>query len=1347
MGGTGKTDPSVARVTVAKRRVIPPNSVAKIKCKMDAKLSDYVIEPVGKHQGKLLIPKVIRGEGTAPVMCVVNPSDRYRLLAKGQNIGMAYLVEAYLQDEETGAENSADPEDPAYVRCVDEEEPGEVSNDPNLEGLVPEHLSQVFAESCKQLDDQQQDELAKLLVENQDVFAKSEFDLGDFSAIEHTIDTGDAKPIQLRMRRTPPAFVKEEEEHLEKMLKAGVIQESTSDWAAAPVLIRKRDGTVRWCIDFRRLNAVTTRDVFPLPLVDDCLDTLSGSVWFSKLDANSAYWQVPVREGDRKKTAFITRYGLFEHVRMGFGLCGAPGTYARIMNLVFRGMSWKTVLAFLDDILVLGSSFKNHLQNLKEALSRFRQYGLKLKPKKCTFFQKEVEFLGRNITRDSLEMSEHDIKVVKDWPVPTKAKDVESFMGLVNYHRAFIKDFSRLAEPLYAVTGKKQFEWTEKQSKAFETLKEALLKPPVLALPNVKDAFILDTDASDFAIGAELLQVHDGVEKVIAYGSFAMTKEQRRYCTTRKELLAVVRFTRQYRHYLLGKPFVIRTDHSSLRWLMRFKGPQGQLARWLEELSQYNMVLQHRPGRLHGAVDGLSRKPANPGSCGIRPGDLPCGGCEYCVRAHKNWVAFTEDVDDVVPLAGNNLSDAQVAAARVFEGEGNGEHLHISPDELSDQLSDSGKTELSHRGFPERFSEDDMFRSDVGAVEQAHWLDPMQIQEDVEELQRVCEQIPWGIEIPKENLEVISVNVVTTRRQTRLGGQEAPNAGLVPVPEPEMSGAQAQSDEPAPEPASQPVTPQDTGDNEVPEAETNAVPGDSDPQVGNLSSSWGLSIEELRKAQTEDPDLKLLIDWMHDEGEPNASVLLKASPVTKSYWLNREQFLSVDGVLYINDPETDYKKLVLPKTMQETAMELHHTLPSAGHQGAARTRERLKEKFHWYGMKRDVTNYVQGCEVCNQNKKSVKHGKCALTEHHAGAPMERIHIDFLGPLPKTARGHEHVLMVVDQFTKWVECIPLPSQSAEVTAKAVVDQFFSRFGTPFEIFSDQGRNFDSKLFSEVCKVLEIHKARSTPYRPSSNGQVERYNRTLMDAVRCFIGKSQNEWDLHLQQIAGALRASVNRMTGFSANKLMLGREVNTPADLMFPQQKRESLEPDDHVSKLVSQLHKSHETARARLQTTSKRMKRDYDLRLLERSYEVGDAVYILDTAVLKGKCKKLCPPWKGPGVIVTKLSAYLFRVKVRNAVFVANHDRLKPCRDRKLPKWIEHWKNNPNSSNTETARGDDRVYCFCRNPWQGRFMIQCDYCKEWYHGACVNVTPTEALDIIRYKCGECKSRTKRNEAA
>ncbi len=178
--------------------------------------------------------------------------------------------------------------------------------------------------------------------------------------------------------------------------------------------------------------------------------------------------------------------------------------------------------------------------------------------------------------------------------------------------------------------------------------------------------------------------------------------------------------------------------------------------------------------------------------------------------------------------------------------------------------------------------------------------------------------------------------------------------------------------------------------------------------------------------------------------------------------------------------------------------------------------------------------------------------------------------------------------------------------------------------------------------------------------------------------------------------------------------------------------------DDYVAKLTNDIQKAHSQARETLKTSFRRMKRNYDLRLLERPYEEGDVVYILDTAVVKGKSRKLSQPWKGPAVIVSKLSSSLYRVKLKNAVFVTNHDRLKPCRDREIPLWIRTWHDNPSVASNPLDQLDQDVYCFCRQPWQGRFMIQCDYCDEWYHGSCVNVTAAEALDIQKYKCNTCK---------
>ena len=327
------------------------------------------------------------------------------------------------------------------------------------------------------------------------------------------------------------------------------------------------------------------------------------------------------------------------------------------MSLVLQGLTWKEVLAYLDHVIVIGSDFSDHLVNLKKVLQRMRDHNLKLKPKKCILFQMEVAYLGKVVSHEGISIDPGKVKVVIDWPVPKSAHDIQVFLGLINYHRDFLKDLAGLTEPLVELTGKDvPFMWSSVQDDAFNKLKDMITTAPVLVYPDPEEKFILDVDASHGCIGAELIQCINGQEKVVCFGSFRLTPAQRRYCTTRKELLAVVRFTRQFRHYLLGRQFLVRTDHNSLVWLMRFKTLEGQLARWLEELSQYDMVIQHRKGSCHTNADALSRIPDHLDFCdcyiaGKDLASLPCGGCSYCSRAHTQWVRFEDEVDNVVPLA------------------------------------------------------------------------------------------------------------------------------------------------------------------------------------------------------------------------------------------------------------------------------------------------------------------------------------------------------------------------------------------------------------------------------------------------------------------------------------------------------------------------------------------------------------------------------------------------------------------------------------------------------------------------------------------------------------------------
>ena len=241
-------------------------------------------------------------------------------------------------------------------------------------------------------------------------------------------------------------------------------------------------------------------------------------------------------------------------------------------------------------------------------------------------------------------------------------------------------------------------------------------------------------------------------------------------------------------------------------------------------------------------------------------------------------------------------------------------------------------------------------------------------------------------------------------------------------------------------------------------------------------------LSNLRDEQQKEPDLEYLREWLVGKKvtEVEKNILMAAGPAAKFYWINKDFFQWDDNLIWRRRKYEDQpRRLVIPDALMEVVVEMCHNIPSSGHQSAERTINRVKQKYYWYGMSKWITNYVNMCEICNRNKKPNRKARCPLTKFHAGAPLERVHLDFLGPLPKTERGNEHVLMIVDQFTKWVECIPLPSQSAEMTAQAVVNDFFSRFGYPFQIMSDQGRNFESKLFAALCEAMHIHKTRTTP----------------------------------------------------------------------------------------------------------------------------------------------------------------------------------------------------------------------------------------------------------------------------
>jgi len=294
---------------------------------------------------------------------------------------------------------------------------------------------------------------------------------------------------------------------------------------------------------------------------------------------------------------------------MPFGLTRAPSVFQRLMDVVLCGLSYQICLGYLDDIIVFGRTFEEQLERLEEVFKRLRSANLKLKPSKCFLCQRSVEFLGHVVSEKGLTMQASKIEAINDWTSCRDVSEVRAFMGLSGYYRRFVKDFSSIAVPLYGLTQKgAEFCWTAECQEAFDELKRRLTSEPILALPTDDGTYVLDTDASDFGLGAILSQDQNGQEKVIAYESRTLGKSEQKYETTRKELLAIVTGLKQFRQYLLGRHFVIRTDHAALTWLRRTAEPMPQLARWLTFIEQFDYEIEHRPGTKHGNADGLSRR-------------------------------------------------------------------------------------------------------------------------------------------------------------------------------------------------------------------------------------------------------------------------------------------------------------------------------------------------------------------------------------------------------------------------------------------------------------------------------------------------------------------------------------------------------------------------------------------------------------------------------------------------------------------------------------------------------------------------------------------------------------------
>ncbi|CAA0806248.1 Uncharacterized mitochondrial protein AtMg00860, partial [Striga hermonthica] len=424
--------------------------------------------------------------------------------------------------------------------------------------------------------------------------------------VEFTIDLlPGAGPVSKDPYRMAPKELQELKTQIQELLNLGFIRPSVSPWRAPVLFVKKKDSSMRMCIDYRELNNLTVKNKYPLPRIEDLFDQLRGASVFSKIDLRSGYHQLKIKESDVSKTAFRTRYGHYEFVVMPFGLSNAPVVFMDLMNCVFHPYLDRFIIVFIDDILVYSRDLEEHKEHLRIVLETLRREKLYAKFSKCEFWLDRVAFLGHIVTARGIEVDPGKIEAVSKWETPKNASDIRSFLGLAGYYRRFIEGFSKVAQPLTNLTKKNiKFVWSPQCESSFLELKRRLTSAPVLTIPDPTLEFTIYSNASKMGLGCVLMQQG----KVVAYASRQLKPHEVNYPTHDLELAAVVHALKIWRHYLYGGKCEIFTDHKSLKYIFTQKELNMRQRRWLELMKDYDCTISYHPGKANVVADALSRR-------------------------------------------------------------------------------------------------------------------------------------------------------------------------------------------------------------------------------------------------------------------------------------------------------------------------------------------------------------------------------------------------------------------------------------------------------------------------------------------------------------------------------------------------------------------------------------------------------------------------------------------------------------------------------------------------------------------------------------------------------------------
>ena len=1015
--------------------------------------------------------------------------------------------------------------------------------------------------------------ISQVLQDFSDVFSRHEYDVGHTRAVEHEIKLTEGPVIKERVRPIPAKDFEDARQHIQALLDAKVIRPSNSPYASALVLVRKKSGKLRLCVDYRKINNRTIKDAYPIPKIADIFSSLHGSKWFCTMDLKMGFHQIPMAESSKDYTAFCSPFGLFSFERMSQGLTNSPATFQRLMERCVGDMNLKELLVYLDDIIVHGSTIEETLERLVKALKRLRQYGLKLDPKKCNFFQKTVKHLGHIVSEGGVCPDPDKVSALTTWPRPETVRDLKKFLGFTGYFRQFIEGYSDVTKPLNRLTagyipaktyrkmkqkGKTYDKvlnlsssissmWSSECEDAFKSIIHKLTSAPVLGFADLFSPFLVHTDASNIGLGACLYQVQNGVTRVIAYASRGLSKSEQNYPAHKKEFLALKwAVTDKFHDYLYGGKFTVVTDNNPLTYVMTSAKLDATGYRWLAALSVYDFDLKYRRGLDHSDADGLSRRSHGP------------------ARSDKEYERTMHNIDWLVSRA---------------------EHVENADCE----------------GIPS---------AAINAI-----------------------FISYGIRVQKASRKRVTCAMNRVQRK-----EQAVTANLDEEPE-KHCWIEALA------------------------ADQSAIPDSFEhPCSARQYNMSVISKKDWVKFQEADNDIKIVKGYVRRHIEPTNKDIEKAGPELRTYLREFKKMKIIDGLLYhltTDDKNLKWQQLVIPRSHRTLAMAgVHEELCHSGYQA---TLKLARQRFFWPFMASTIEQKCKTCDRCIRRKANAE--KAPLGSIRTSFPLELVCMDFLSIEPDN-KGVKDVLVMTDHFTKYAIAVPTKNQTAKVVAEALWDNLISHYGWPARLHSDQGRDFESKVIKELCKMGGIEKSRTTPYHPQGN-PVERFNRTVLKMLGTLHASKKVEWRKHIKPLTHAYNCTVNETTGYSPYYLMFGRHARLPIDVAFgiDPEARSNQTTSQYISDLKSRLKQAYDVARANAVSSQQKNKKNYDQRARAVQLDVGDRV-LVKKVHFHGK-SKLADRWEEKIYVVKKcmpdLHVYVVAPENGHGDRTLHRNLLLPC--------------------------------------------------------------------------------------